>query len=113
MVQVAPVAAPAVHLPAAPAAGAAAAQAAAAAQDDLVAITSPMVGTFYAAPSPDDPPFIKTGDNVDEETVVCIVEAMKVMNEIKAEVRGTIAKILVNNGEAVEYGQPVFMVKPG
>ena len=81
--------------------------------DDLIAITSPMVGTFYAAPAPDADPFIAVGDTIGDETVVCIVEAMKVMNEIKAECRGSITKILVENGDAVEYGQPLFMVKPG
>lgn len=79
--------------------------------DDLVAIPSPMVGTFYAAPSPDSSPFVSIGSEISENSVVCIVEAMKVMNEIKAEIRGTIAKILVNNGQAVEYGQPMFMVR--
>jgi acetyl-CoA carboxylase biotin carboxyl carrier protein len=79
--------------------------------DDLVAIPSPMVGTFYAAPSPDSASYVSIGSEIAEDTVVCIVEAMKVMNEIKAELRGTIAKILVNNGQAVEYGQPLFMVK--
>jgi acetyl-CoA carboxylase biotin carboxyl carrier protein len=81
--------------------------------DDLIAITSPMVGTFYAAPAPDADPLIAVGDTIGDETVVCIVEAMKVMNEIKAECRGSITKILVENGDAVEYGQPLFMVKPG
>jgi acetyl-CoA carboxylase biotin carboxyl carrier protein len=81
--------------------------------DDQVAITSPMVGTFYSAPAPDSAPFVAVGDTVGEETVVCIVEAMKVMNEIKAECRGSITKILVENGDAVEYGQPLFMVRPG
>ena len=79
--------------------------------DDLIPIPSPMVGTFYAAPSPDSPPFITIGSEVSEDTVICIVEAMKVMNEIKAELGGTVAKILVNNGQAVEYGQPLFLVK--
>jgi acetyl-CoA carboxylase biotin carboxyl carrier protein len=79
--------------------------------DDLVPIPSPMVGTFYAAPSPDNPPFISIGSEVSEDTVVCIVEAMKVMNEIKAELGGTVVKILVNNGQAVEFGQPLFLVR--
>jgi acetyl-CoA carboxylase biotin carboxyl carrier protein len=77
-----------------------------------VEIRSPMVGTFYSAPSPDSPPFIGTGKAVDPDTVVCIIEAMKVMNEIKAEVSGTIVKVLVQNGQAVEYNQPMFLVKP-
>ena len=71
-------------------------------------IDSPMVGSFYAAASPDAPAFVKVGDTVTPDTVVCIVEAMKVFNEIKAEKAGTIAKILVSNGHAVEFGQPLF-----
>ena len=83
-----------------------------AAEEDLVDIKSPIVGTFYAAPSPDSEPYVKVGSDVNTETVVCIVEAMKVMNEIKAETTGTIAKIMVANGQAVEYGQVLFKVKP-
>jgi acetyl-CoA carboxylase biotin carboxyl carrier protein len=71
-----------------------------------------MVGTFYAAPSPDAKPFVSVGSRVDEETDVCVVEAMKVFNNIKADTRGTIAKILVSNGETVEFGQTLFLVKP-
>ena len=71
-----------------------------------------MVGTFYTAASPDAAAFVKVGDAVDKETVVCIVEAMKVFNEIKAETSGKIEKILVENGQAVEFGQPLFLVKP-
>ena len=97
---------------AAAASGTAVAAASAPPADNLVPIPSPMVGTFYAAPSPDSPPYISIGSEVDTGTVVCIVEAMKVMNEIKAEIRGTIAKVLVRNGEAIEFGQPLFMVKP-
>ena len=78
----------------------------------LVAIKSPMVGTFYAKPSPDAKPFVTVGAAVDEDTDVCIIEAMKVFNNIKAEVRGTIAKILVNAGQSVEFGQALFLVKP-
>lgn len=74
-------------------------------------IVSPMVGTFYRAPAPDADPYVKEGDQVDEKTVVCIVEAMKLMNELEAEVRGTIVKVLVENGQLVEYGQPLFLVK--
>jgi len=74
-------------------------------------IVSPMVGTFYRAPSPDSAPYVKEGQEVLEETVVCIIEAMKVMNEIKAEVRGAITEVLVENGTAVQYGQPLFRVK--
>lgn len=75
-------------------------------------INSPMVGTFYSSPSPDDPPFLKVGESVDENSVVCIIEAMKVMNEVKAGVKGTIVQILVSNGEPVEFGTPIFKVKP-
>ena len=78
---------------------------------DVTEITSPMVGTFYTAVSPDAEPFAPVGTTFDEETTVCIVEAMKVMNEIKAECRGEIFEVLVENGEAVEYGQPLFLVK--
>jgi acetyl-CoA carboxylase biotin carboxyl carrier protein len=70
-----------------------------------------MVGTFYRAPSPDSAPYVKEGQEVLEETVVCIIEAMKVMNEIKAEVRGAITEVLVENGTAVQYSQPLFRVK--
>jgi acetyl-CoA carboxylase biotin carboxyl carrier protein len=76
-------------------------------------IKSPMVGTFYGAPSPDAAPFVAAGDRIQEDTVLCIIEAMKVMNEIKAECKGEIVKILVANGEAVEYGEPLFHVKLG
>lgn len=74
-------------------------------------INSPMVGTFYSAPSPESPSFVKVGDKISEDSVVCIIEAMKVMNEIKAEISGTIAEVLVQNGESVEYGQPLFRVQ--
>src|SRR5437762_3554222 len=79
----------------------------------LIAIKSPMVVTFYSAPSPDAKPFVSVGSTVDEETDVCVIEAMKVFNNIKAECRGTIAKILVENGATVEFGQILFLVKPG
>jgi acetyl-CoA carboxylase biotin carboxyl carrier protein len=71
-----------------------------------------MVGTFYHAPSPEDAPFSSVGDDLEEDSVVCIVEAMKVMNEIRAECRGSIVELLVENGEPVEFGQPLFLVKP-
>lgn len=77
----------------------------------LHAITSPMVGTFYTAPSPTAEPYVNKGDKVEENTVVCIVEAMKLMNEIEAEVKGEIVEVLVGNGELVEFGQPLFYVK--
>ena len=74
-------------------------------------ITSPMVGTFYAGPSPEAAAYVEAGAEVTEETVVCIIEAMKVMNEIKAETRGVIAEVLVENGKPVQYGQPLFRLK--
>ena len=89
----------------------AATEAPAEAKADLKAIVSPMVGTFYRAPSPDSAPYIKEGQEISEETVVCIIEAMKVMNEIKAEVKGVITEVLVENGAAVQFGQPLFRVK--
>jgi acetyl-CoA carboxylase biotin carboxyl carrier protein len=109
----APAAAPLPAPAAGPAPAAApAAEEAPAATDNLLEITSPMVGTFYAAPSPDSDAYVKTGDTVHGETVVCIVEAMKVMNEIKAECSGTIAEICVENAQPVEFGQVLFRVKP-
>jgi len=81
--------------------------------DGLLAIESPMVGTFYSAPDPDAAPFVKPGQDITAESVVCLVEAMKVFNEIKAEVAGRIEKVLVANGEAVEFGQKLFLVRPG
>jgi acetyl-CoA carboxylase biotin carboxyl carrier protein len=78
---------------------------------DLVKITSPMVGTFYRAPSPDADPFVNEGDHVAHDQVVCIIEAMKVMNEIKSEVEGEVVGILVENGESVEFGQPMITVR--
>ncbi len=80
---------------------------------NLVDVPSPMVGTFYRAPSPDANPYVEVGQRIGEETVVCIIEAMKVMNEIKAEVAGEVVEILVQNGEAVEFGQPLFVVRRG
>lgn len=74
-------------------------------------IPSPMVGTFYRAPGPDAKPFVDAGSPVGKDTVVCIVEAMKVMNEIKAECEGVIEEVLVQNGQAVEFGQPLFRLK--
>ncbi len=84
----------------------------AASTENLHKITSPMVGTFYAAPSPDAENYVKVGDRVNTNKVVCIVEAMKLFNEIEAEVNGEIVEILVKNGQLVEYGQPLFLVKP-
>lgn len=73
-------------------------------------VESPMVGTFYHSPGPDQPPFVKVGDKVDENTVVCIVEAMKVMNEVKAGMSGTVAEVLVGNSEPIEYGTPLMRI---
>ena len=81
-------------------------------EDSLVEIKSPIVGTFYSQPSPDSEPYVEIGSPVDPQMVICMIEAMKVMNEIKAETSGTIAEILVTNGQAVEYGQVLFKVKP-
>ncbi len=78
----------------------------------LIAIKSPIVGTFYAAPSPTAEPYVKAGVTVNDDSVVCIIEAMKVMNEVKAECSGMIKKVLVENGAAVEFGQPLFLVDP-
>jgi acetyl-CoA carboxylase biotin carboxyl carrier protein len=78
----------------------------------LVPITSPMVGTVYLAPNPDSPNFVKQGDSVGADTTVCLIEAMKVFSEIKAEVSGTIERVLVTNGQAVQYGQQLFLVRP-
>jgi len=75
-------------------------------------VKSPMVGTFYAAPDPDSPPYVKVGDHVGPETTVCIVEAMKVFNQIPAELAGKIVAVLVENGQPVEFGQPLFRVDP-
>jgi len=76
------------------------------------AITAPMVGTFYRAPAPGAEPFVKEGDWIEKGTVVCIIEAMKLMNEIESEVRGRVAAILVENGHPVEYGQSLFLLEP-
>lgn len=100
------VAAPAVAAPAAPPAPAAPVD------DGLVTIESPMVGTYYSKPSPDAKSFVSTGASVSADTVVCILEAMKVFNEIKAEINGTIEQILVKDGDAVEFGQVMFKVRP-
>jgi acetyl-CoA carboxylase biotin carboxyl carrier protein len=80
-------------------------------EEELHLITSPIVGTFYRSPSPSADPFVKVGSHVDSETVVCIIEAMKLMNEIQAESSGTVAKVYVENGQPVEYGQPLFGIK--
>ncbi len=79
---------------------------------NLTPVKSPMVGTFYRAPAPGANTFVENGDKVDENSVLCIIEAMKLMNEIKAEMRGTIKKILVENAQPVEYGQTLFLIEP-
>jgi acetyl-CoA carboxylase biotin carboxyl carrier protein len=110
------VSAPAVMAPA-PAAAAAAAStpgqpSAGAPEQKFLEIKSPIVGTFYRSPSPDAEPFVAVGQHVTPDTVVCIIEAMKVMNEIKAEVKGTIRKIMVDNATPVQFGQVLFLVEP-
>ena len=108
---------PAVVVPAmvasahAPASAPAEAEANAEPGPDVKVITSPMVGTFYRAPSPDAATFEEEGQEVGESSVLCIIEAMKVMNEIRAECAGELVKVLVANGEAVEYGEPLFHVR--
>lgn len=109
--QAIPTAAPA-PVPVAAASAPAAPAAATAAVDNLPVIKSPMVGTFYVASSPDSPPLAKVGDSVGPETPVCIIEAMKVFNEIPAEIKGKIVAVLVENGSPVEYGQPLFRIDP-
>lgn len=108
VVQYAAPAAPQPAVAAAPSAQAAPAAPAIAAEDTATYITSPMVGTFYTAPSPESPAFANVGDSVQADSVVCIIEAMKIMNEIQSEQKGTIAEILVENGQPVEFGQRLF-----
>lgn len=79
--------------------------------ENLHIITSPIVGTFYRSPAPDKDPYVKEGSNVSSDTVVCIIEAMKLMNEIEAETSGEVVKIYIENGQSVEYGQPLFGIK--
>jgi acetyl-CoA carboxylase biotin carboxyl carrier protein len=106
--------APAAHAPHAPAPAPAAAAPSAppAPSAALPAIESPMVGTCYLAPNPDAAPFVKVGQQVSADTVVCLIEAMKVFNEIKAEKAGVIEQVLVKNGQAVEFGQRLFAIRP-
>ena len=109
---VAPVAPALVAAPlAAPAAPAAAAPAAAEPSGHV--ITCPFIGTFYRAPAPDSPSFVEVGQRVEQGQTLCIVEAMKLMNEIEADVSGTVKSILVENGQPVEFGQKLFIVQPG
>jgi acetyl-CoA carboxylase biotin carboxyl carrier protein len=102
----APVAAPVAAIPAVTAAPAAAPA------DNLHTIKSPIVGTFYSAPSPEAAPFVKPGDSVTPKSTVCIIESMKLMNEIEAEISGTIVACLVENGKPVEYGEALYTVRP-
>jgi len=81
-------------------------------EEDGIEVSSPMVGTFYIAQDPDSPPFVSVGDSISEDTTVCIIEAMKIFNEIKAQCKGTVTKVLVATGEPVEFGQALFLVKP-
>ncbi|HWC16600.1 MAG TPA: acetyl-CoA carboxylase biotin carboxyl carrier protein [Terriglobales bacterium] len=81
-------------------------------EEGLHQVKSPIVGTFYESPSPGAPPFVKPGDSVEPGQVLCIIEAMKLMNEIEADVAGEVVKRLVNNGQPVEYGQPLFSIRP-
>jgi len=105
----APVAAPAAATP--PPESAPAAPAAPAVDPNLVEIKSPMVGTFYATPSPDAEPYVKAGQKITADTTVCIIEAMKVMNEIKAEVEGTVVEVCTEHGKPVQFGQVLYRVK--
>jgi acetyl-CoA carboxylase biotin carboxyl carrier protein len=91
---------------------AAAAPAASAQESGLHEVKSPIVGTFYEAPSPGSPPFVKAGDEITVGQILCIIEAMKLMNEIEADVSGELVKRLVANGQPVEYGQPLFLIRP-
>ena len=86
-------------------------KAAQAAQASKITIKSPMVGTFYGSPAPDAPPFVQVGSQVEIGQVICIIEAMKLMNEIKSEVRGKVVSVSVNNGDPVEFGQPLFLLE--
>ena len=107
----APVQAVPAPMPAAAPSAAPAGEPADSAGDEGPGVESPMVGTFYASPNPESDAFVKVGDEVGPDTVVCIVEAMKVFNEIKAGVSGTVSKILVKNGDAVEFGQKLMVIK--
>lgn len=90
----------------------AAGPAASAVDEGLVAVESPMVGTFYSSPSPGKPMFVNVGDTVEVGTVICLIEAMKIFNEIKAEQAGTVVKIIPDNGAAVEFGQTIMAIRP-
>ena len=105
--------APPMPLPASPASASPAAPVAGKDETGISYIKSPMVGTFYRAGSPESKPFADIGTKVDEKSVVCIIEAMKIMNEIQAEAKGTVVEVLVENGQPVEYGQRLFKIKQG
>lgn len=104
-VQAAPAPAPAAAAPAPP-------KPAQADESKLITVRSPMIGTFYRTPSPDKPPFVNVGDDIKSGKVLCIIEAMKLFNEIESEVSGKIVKVLVENASPVEYDQPLFLVEP-
>jgi acetyl-CoA carboxylase biotin carboxyl carrier protein len=108
--------APGAHAAVAPAASAAPGSAAAAsgeaAETPLLSVEAPMVGTFYRAPSPEAAPYVREGDRVKKGQVVCIIEAMKLMNEIESKVAGRVVKVLVENAQPVQYGQPLFLLEP-
>lgn len=111
-VPVAAAPAPAAVAPAPAADSAPAKQEAPAADDNYITVKSPMIGTFYRSASPEDPPFVNVGDDIAPGKVICIIEAMKLFNEIESEVSGKIVKVLVDNSSPVEYDQPLFLVDP-
>ncbi|HZW99510.1 MAG TPA: acetyl-CoA carboxylase biotin carboxyl carrier protein [Trueperaceae bacterium] len=108
----APASQPAQPAPASEAPAQAAAEAPAK-DEKLIDVTAPIVGTFYSSPSPDAPPYVREGDSVKAGSVLCIIEAMKLMNEIEADVAGVVREVLVDNGQPVEYGQVLFRIEPG
>jgi len=112
VIPVPPMAQTSVAVPAAPAPPVHTAPAAAAPEEELHVVKSPIVGTFYEAPAPGAPPFVRPGDSVQAGQVLCIIEAMKLMNEIESDASGEIVKVLASNGQPVEYGQPLFAVRP-
>lgn len=104
--------APQAPLPSAAASASAEGNPASDGKDGFVEVHSPIVGTFYRAPSPEADPFVNVNDQIENGNVLCIIEAMKLMNEIESDVSGTVVEILVENGQPVEYGQPLFLIKP-
>lgn len=111
-IMAAPLQAPAIPVAATSVAHSPAPAAAPVPQETGATINSPMVGTFYSSPAPGSPAYVEVGQEVNEDTVVCIIEAMKVMNEIKAEMKGVITQVLVENGKPVEFGKPLFRIQP-